>query len=268
MEIIITVSVFFTLIALYFIYTLIINSKNAKESLDVSFNTTGENDIDKLKNNTKVEEKNNIIKNIYTEQNNLIAEFKIHLIKEGKSEKTPTGKPSTVYDYSNRVNTVAKREGITLRELGNSITDYVEKYDNGGTEEDFGNNSNRAVINALKQFKKFIENKKNYLIPTENKEVGKTNNPEINEDNLVPNDTRNNFIVSQNMLDKGYVIKVTFRNGGTHDGESYIYDHDKLVEACRVHLHQNPTWNNAGNYTNSNNIPRWAMITGLIKKIK
>jgi|TARA_B110000240_G_scaffold192722_1_gene237358 hypothetical protein len=111
-------------------------------------------------------------------------------------------------------------------------------------------------------------NKKNYLTPTEDIEAEETNNLGMDENNLVPNDTRNNFIVSQNILGNGNIIQVTFINGGTHDGERYIYDHDKLVEACRVHLHQNPTWNNVGNYTSSNNIPGWAMITGLIKKIK
>ena len=86
--------------------------------------------------------------------------------------------------------------------------------------------------------------------------------------NLTSNDIRNNFIVSQNKLGRGSVIQVTFKNGGSHDGETYLYEHDKLVESCREYLQQSPTWNNAGNWSNSNNIPSWAMNSGLIKKLK
>jgi hypothetical protein len=90
----------------------------------------------------------------------------------------------------------------------------------------------------------------------------------MNENNLVANDIRNNFFVSQNILGNGNIIQVTFINGGAHDGEKYVYDHDKLVEACSAYLNNSNTWNNVGNWTSSNNIPGWAMKIGLVKEIK
>jgi hypothetical protein len=85
---------------------------------------------------------------------------------------------------------------------------------------------------------------------------------------LVPTDVKNNFIVSKSFIGQGKVIKVTFNNGGAHDRESYIYDHDKLVNTCINELNTLNTWNKVGNWTNSNNIPAWAMDTGVVKKIK
>ena len=89
----------------------------------------------------------------------------------------------------------------------------------------------------------------------------------MNEHNLVPNDTRSIFIVSKKILGNGNIIQVTFINGGSHEGETYVYEHDKLVEVCSAYLNNSNTWNNAGNWSNSNNIPGWAKETGLVKKI-
>jgi len=84
----------------------------------------------------------------------------------------------------------------------------------------------------------------------------------------LPNDFRNNFYVSQKLYGQNEVINVTFNNGRAHHGESYVYDHDNLVEACGEYLNNSDNWNNVGNWSNANNIPRWAMETGLVKRIK
>lgn len=87
----------------------------------------------------------------------MINEFKSYLITKGYSEFTPSGKPSTAYDYSNsRLPKICKREGITIQELLDNIEYYIEKYDTYGNESEFGAKSNRAFINALKRYQEFI----------------------------------------------------------------------------------------------------------------
>jgi hypothetical protein len=90
----------------------------------------------------------------------------------------------------------------------------------------------------------------------------------LTQDKLIPNDFRNNFYVSQNILGENRVIEVTFINGRAHHGETYIYDHDSLVEASNEYLNNSDNWNNVGNWSSTNNIPGWAMKTGLVKRIK
>lgn len=85
----------------------------------------------------------------------MLENFKSYLIKQGYSEYTPSGNPSTVYDYTKRVIKICKREGITIKQLAENINDYVEKYDTYGSEEEFGKRSHNAFINALKRFDDF-----------------------------------------------------------------------------------------------------------------
>ncbi len=83
--------------------------------------------------------------------------FKSYLIKQGYSELTPSGKPSTVYDYIKRVDKICNREKISISNLARNINIYIEKYDSNGTESDFGKKSHHAYINALKRFKEFLK---------------------------------------------------------------------------------------------------------------
>jgi hypothetical protein len=85
----------------------------------------------------------------------MLENFKIYLIKQGYSEITPSGNPSTVYDYTKRVDKICKREKITIKQLAENINVYVEKYDTCGSEEEFGKRSHKAFINALKRFEDF-----------------------------------------------------------------------------------------------------------------
>jgi ribosome-binding protein aMBF1 (putative translation factor) len=83
--------------------------------------------------------------------------FKNYLIKHGYSESTPSGKPSTVYDYGKRIKRICEREGISINQLADNIDIYVKKYDTFGSEEEFGKGSHSAFISALKKFEKFMK---------------------------------------------------------------------------------------------------------------
>lgn len=84
------------------------------------------------------------------------ASYEEYLIKAGYSVETDSGNPSTVFAYVKAVDSVLDKEGISWGTLHSNIDDIVKKYDVGGVEENFGNKSNKTVINALKRFKDFI----------------------------------------------------------------------------------------------------------------
>ena len=87
----------------------------------------------------------------------MLDKFEKNLIERGYSEITPSGLPSTTYDYSKkRIPKICEREGITVEQLASDIKLYVEKYDKGGSESKFGKRSHDAFINALKRFEEFI----------------------------------------------------------------------------------------------------------------
>ena len=85
----------------------------------------------------------------------MLENFRKYLVLQGYSEFTPSGNPSTVYDYANRINKICERENITLNKLASNIGFYVERYDSFGVEGEFGSKSHNAYINALKRFKEF-----------------------------------------------------------------------------------------------------------------
>lgn len=84
-------------------------------------------------------------------------QFKDYLIKQGYSVTTPTGNPSTVYDYAKRIDKVCEWENLTWSGLAQNINAIVAQYDMGGTKEDLGLKSKSAVINALKRFSEFLK---------------------------------------------------------------------------------------------------------------
>jgi len=83
--------------------------------------------------------------------------FKNYLIKEGYAEYTPKGLPSTVYDYIKRIDFVCENEKMTWIQLSEHIHQIITDYDINGKKEHLGNKSHRAVINALKRYKEFLE---------------------------------------------------------------------------------------------------------------
>jgi hypothetical protein len=83
-------------------------------------------------------------------------EFKEYLILKGYKEFTPTGNPSTVYDYIKRINKVCEWENFTWKMLEEKIDYILTEYDIGGSKEYLGKKSHSAVINALRRFKEFV----------------------------------------------------------------------------------------------------------------
>lgn len=106
-----------------------------------------------------------------------IENFKNFLISEGYKTETPSGNPSTVYDYSKRLYHVAERENISLNALYENIDKYVFRYDASGEESEFGNKSNRAVINALKRLRDFKISNKQSFNSLEKTQILKLKNP-------------------------------------------------------------------------------------------
>lgn len=85
----------------------------------------------------------------------MLEEFERYLIQQGYSEYTPSGYPSTVYDYRKRIEKICERERISICQLSDNIGVYVKKYDTYGVEEEFGKKSHSAFISALKRFEEF-----------------------------------------------------------------------------------------------------------------
>lgn len=81
-----------------------------------------------------------------------------YLISQGYKEVTPTGRPSTVYDYAKRIDYVCAWEKIDWETLKRTIDQIVPQYDSGGIKEQYGNKSHRAVINALRRFQECVHN--------------------------------------------------------------------------------------------------------------
>lgn len=84
-------------------------------------------------------------------------QFIKYLIERGYKQTTPSGLPSTAYDYANRIDMVCKDERLTMIELAQNIAAIVDKYDVGGAKEHIGARSHRAVINSLKRFNEFVQ---------------------------------------------------------------------------------------------------------------
>lgn len=83
-------------------------------------------------------------------------QFEQYLIKAGYSLHTPSGNPSTVYDYKKRIDKVCEWEGLSWEGLAGRIDTIVSQYDVGGSKEELGNKSHNAVINALRRFQDFL----------------------------------------------------------------------------------------------------------------
>ena len=79
------------------------------------------------------------------------------LIENRLSQYTDHGDPSTVYDYSRRIEGVLKREGLNWADLPEHIDSLVQVYDKGGKKEKFGATSHNAVISALKQVQNMVK---------------------------------------------------------------------------------------------------------------
>ena len=81
--------------------------------------------------------------------------FRAYLIQRGYKETTPSGNPSTVYDYIHRIERVCFEEGTDWYGLKERIVSLLPQYEVGGAKAEIGAKSHNAVISALRQFEKF-----------------------------------------------------------------------------------------------------------------
>ncbi|AWK52782.1 hypothetical protein DIC82_18060 [Clostridium beijerinckii] len=83
-------------------------------------------------------------------------QFEEYLVSKGYKQTTPSGKPSTVYDYIKRIDRVCEWENMTWEQLPDKIQKVLYQYDIGGEKENLGKISHNAVINALRRFHDFV----------------------------------------------------------------------------------------------------------------
>ena len=83
-------------------------------------------------------------------------QFEEYLISKGYKQTTPSGQPSTVYDYIKRIDKICEWENMTWVQLSNNVQKILSLYDVGGDKENYGKVSHNAVINALRRFSEFI----------------------------------------------------------------------------------------------------------------
>jgi hypothetical protein len=69
------------------------------------------------------------------------------------------------------------------------------------------------------------------------------------------NVNKNRFIISKTMIGKNLII--TFTN---KKNETYTYEHDAVYSVNQEKLETMECFQKYGNYTNSNKIPKWAVV--------
>lgn len=87
----------------------------------------------------------------------MINGYENYLISIGYKQTTPSGHPSTVYQYLKAIRNVCEEEGISLQGLKDNIGTIIIKYDVDGEKESIGAKSHKTVINALKRFEEFLK---------------------------------------------------------------------------------------------------------------
>lgn len=85
--------------------------------------------------------------------------YKSYLLSFGYKEYTPSGNPSTVYQYIKSVESVLEWENLTWIGLAFNISSIRRKYDRGGISQTQGELSHNTVINALRRFEEFVDSK-------------------------------------------------------------------------------------------------------------
>jgi len=61
------------------------------------------------------------------------------------------------------------------------------------------------------------------------------------------------FVIAKSLLGKGLIIQFTNKKG-----ETYKYDHDEVFAKNQEKILSMPCFNEYGNYTNTNKLPKWA----------
>lgn len=86
-------------------------------------------------------------------------EFEQYLIDRGYKTHTPSGNPSTVYEYIKRIDFVCETEHTNWFGLSQMISKVLPQYEIGGTKEYLGAKSHNAVRCALRCFNDFLKTK-------------------------------------------------------------------------------------------------------------
>lgn len=91
------------------------------------------------------------------EQNEL--KFKKFLIGKGYKQTTPSGNPSTVYDYLKRIHKISEAYNFNIYEIEDiaKLEKIKRELDKDGINQDLGNRSHRAVYNAMARYCEFIK---------------------------------------------------------------------------------------------------------------
>ena len=83
--------------------------------------------------------------------------FKDYLRQNGYKEFTPSGNPSTVYDYAKRIDYIIWLENFSSwQDVADNIDRLLKDYGEFGARAKEGKKSHCAVINALKRFSEFL----------------------------------------------------------------------------------------------------------------
>lgn len=85
--------------------------------------------------------------------------YQEYLIERGYSLITPSGHPSTVYEYRNAVSNIKSIELFNLPDFCMNIDYIIEEYDIGGEKESLGRTKHNTWINALKRFREYLHTK-------------------------------------------------------------------------------------------------------------
>ena len=67
--------------------------------------------------------------------------------------------------------------------------------------------------------------------------------------------TKNRFVISKSLIGQNAII--TFTN---KKGETFTYDHDAIYSVCQEKLETMPCFQQYGNYTNSNKLPKFVQL--------
>lgn len=68
----------------------------------------------------------------------------------------------------------------------------------------------------------------------------------------MPQVVKNRFVIAKKMI--GQDLTITFKN---HKGEEVTYEHDSIFDLFKAKFEAMPCFNKYGNYTNSNNLPKF-----------
>lgn len=82
--------------------------------------------------------------------------YQEYLEKRGYSLYTPSGLPSTVFEYRKAVSDIKSYESLELSDFCTKIDSIISEYDSGGIKEQLGLTKHRTWINALKRFREYL----------------------------------------------------------------------------------------------------------------